>query len=205
MSSTSSLPGQTTSTFNLFSITSKKASALTSRSLRIVQSSPSSQSGSFDSPLESLFEFDPQVFFGTLQPLGPVLSPFPTESHNRVSGFSNPRCHKSQLPRIPDLDIPMRSLFALGPPGYAPSPRNLLLYDRSHTSYRDSGFRMSKCIKPLVHGIPDFPILGLPINDSSFQEISRKLRSRPRVLKDGRSSPLRGFHRGNSRCLVMMR
>jgi hypothetical protein len=57
------------------------------------------------------------------------------------------------------------------------------LYDHNPISYRDSGFQVPICIWPLVHGIPDFPTIYF-----SFRGISQRLRSRPRVLKDGWSS-----------------
>jgi hypothetical protein len=135
----------------------------------------SSRSGFFDSPLESLFKFDPQVFFGTLRPLSLIPSLFTIENRNWVSGFSNPRCHKPFLPRIPDLRYPdVLLFFSLAPPGYAPSPRALLLYDRSHTSIRIRGFECQNVLNLFSMESPISQFSVFPINGSSFREISRK-------------------------------
>jgi hypothetical protein len=53
--------------------------------------------------------------------LGPIPSPFTTESHNQVSGFSKSRCHDPLVPDFLISAFPICSLCALAPPGYTPS------------------------------------------------------------------------------------
>jgi hypothetical protein len=130
--------------------------------LRIVQFPPLSRSGSSDSHWNLLRKLTHRSFrhFTVFRPVIVLFDDRRIE--NRVSGFSNSRCLDPLVPDFPTSNIPMRSFVSLAP-GYAFSPCELLLYDRSHIPYWDSGFRVLKCSKSLTHGIPDLPTRGFPI------------------------------------------